>query len=112
MKRRMLVLTKDGGTPSFAISFKETEQFIADDHVQIHSDLIGRALVIIGAQGSRNVLYFVKQKDIPFDHQTETELDSTSFAVRYLMHVPVEVDVEDIKKAIPALLVPIASDGV
>lgn len=56
--------------------------------------------------------YLIEQKNIPLDHQTEAELDSAAFAIGYLVHVPVQVDVENVKKAVSPFFVSVPSDGV
>lgn len=54
----------------------------------------------------------VKQKDVPFDHEPKAELDAATLAIGYLVHVPVEINIKNINKAVSALLVSVAPDRV
>ena len=36
---------------------------------------------------------FVKKKNVPRGHETHTELNAASFAIRNTVHVPVEINV-------------------
>jgi hypothetical protein len=55
---------------------------------------------------------FIEEKYVPWLHETHAELDPSSFAVGYLVHAPVKIDVEDIKQIIASLLVSVAADRV
>jgi len=54
----------------------------------------------------------VKQKDVPLDHEPKAELDAATLAIGYLVHVPVEINIKNINKAVSALLVSVAPDRV
>lgn len=51
--------------------------------------------------------HLVEQQNIPVPHESHNELHTTALSIRYLMHMPVQVDVEDVKEPIPPLLVPV-----
>lgn len=55
---------------------------------------------------------FVEEKNIPRDHEAHTELHAAPLAVRDVVHVPVKVDIKQIKEKIPSLLVSIATNGI
>ena len=54
----------------------------------------------------------VKKKDIPFSHEPEAELDPAALAIGYLVHMPVKINVKNVNKVIPALLVSVAPNRV
>jgi hypothetical protein len=63
------ILTDDRRAPLLALADEERQQLASDEHVQVDGD-------------------FVEEEDVPFAHEAHTELDTTSFAVRDLVHAP------------------------
>ena len=53
--------------------------------------------------------YLVEKQYIPVAHQAHAQLDPPTLTVGYLMHVPVQVDIEDVKEPVPPFLVPVAA---
>lgn len=56
--------------------------------------------------------YFIKQEDVPRSHQTHDELNASSLAIGDLVHMPVQVDIENLKEPVASLLVPVPPDRV
>jgi hypothetical protein len=56
--------------------------------------------------------HFIEKEYIPRTHETHTKLDTPSLAIRDRMHMPIKVDIEDIKKSITTLLMPVATDTI
>lgn len=55
---------------------------------------------------------FVEKENVPREHETHAELNTASLAVRNVVHVPVEIDIEQVKQQIPPFFVPIATNGI
>jgi hypothetical protein len=58
-------------------------------------------------RGKESWTHFIEQEDVPRSHQTHDELNTSSFTIRDLVHMPVQVDIEDMKEPIASLLVPV-----
>ena len=56
--------------------------------------------------------HFIEQEDVPRTHQTHDQLNASSLAIGDLVHVPIQVDIENPKEPIASLLVPVPPDGV
>lgn len=56
--------------------------------------------------------HFVKKKDVPGSHKPHAELNAASFTIRKVVHVPIEIDVEQVKEKIPSFFVSITTDGI
>jgi len=54
----------------------------------------------------------VKEQNVPSGHKPHAELNATSLAIRNVVHVPVEINVKQIKQEIPSFFVSITTDGV
>jgi len=85
--------TDDGSTPRFAIFLQELEKLMTDEDIKIDGN-------------------FVKKQDVPRSHKAHAELNATSLAIRNVVHVPVEIDVKQIKQEIPSFFVSITTHGV
>lgn len=55
---------------------------------------------------------FVKKKNIPRDHKTHAELDAASLAIRDVVHMPVEINIEQVEQKVPSFFVSITTDGI
>ena len=75
--------------------------------VSIWLDDLSRQRIMSG-----NLAELIEQKHVPIAHQTHAQLHPAALAVRNLVHMPVEVDVEDIQEPVPPLLVPVSSHGI
>lgn len=64
--------TDYGSAPCFAIVLEEFKKLMTDEDIKIYSD-------------------FVKKKNIPGGHETHAKLNAASFAIRNVVHVPVEI---------------------
>lgn len=56
--------------------------------------------------------YFIEQEDVPRSHQTHDELNASSLAIGDLVHMPVQVDIENLKEPVASPLVPVPPDRV
>ena len=56
--------------------------------------------------------HFIEQEDVPRGHQTHNQLNVSSLAIGDLVHVPVQVDIENLKELVASLFVPVPPDGV
>ena len=56
--------------------------------------------------------YLVQKEDVPVPHQSHAQLHTPALAVRNLVHMPVEVDIEDVQQAVAPFLVPIPAHRV
>lgn len=56
--------------------------------------------------------HFIKQEDVPRGHQAHDELHAAALAIGDLVHVPVQIDVEDPEEPIAPLLVSVPPDRV
>ena len=56
--------------------------------------------------------HFIEQEDVPWSHETHDELNASSLAIGDLVHMPVQVNIEDLKELIASLLVPVPPNGV
>ena len=65
-----------------------------------------------GAKGGGAWAHFIEQEDVPRGHQTHDELDASPLAIGDLVHMPVQVDVEDAEEPIAPLLVSVAANRI
>lgn len=56
--------------------------------------------------------HFIEQKDVPRSHQTHDKLNASSLAIGDLVHMPVQVDIKNLKEPIASVLVPVPPDGI
>lgn len=84
---------QDRGVPFAGLFNEEIEQAGTDQHVQVDRHL-------------------VEKEHVPRRHESTDDLDAPAFTVRDFVHVPLEIDVENIEEAIPSLLVAVTADRV
>jgi len=56
--------------------------------------------------------HFIEQEDVPRSHETHDELNASSLAIGDLVHMPVQVNIEDLEELIASLLVPVPPNRV
>lgn len=84
---------QDGRAAGLGLVLEEVDEVGADEHVEVDG-------------------HFVEKEDIPLGHETHAELDAAALSIGNLVHVPVEVDVEDLEQAVAARAVTVAADRV
>lgn len=87
------LLTEDGSTANLGLFHKELDQLGANKDIKVNG-------------------HFVEKQDVPLAHESHAELNSATLAIADLVHVPVQVNIENLQQAVTTRLVPVSSNRV